>query len=188
MAIWLYVFPTQAGCVERLVVSSPYTRQVRMQNGQVMIQPDPESTLAWMRSFQYPFPQGVNPKVFALSPKTANAQQPDLLCIQIAEPTISRQMVNSGMPYGPPVGNPGAPIAPPPQAAPPPPQGQVMVPSGLYEQLPDVALPGGADGMFEMGEAGGTYTDITGSGQGAVEEVRPQNLIRQAPPPIQQQR
>jgi hypothetical protein len=180
MAIYLFVFNSQPGRVERMVVSSPYV------NAQG--QPDPLTTWKWARTLQYPYPiqmmqQGAQQVAVMPAPRaiplniqqSTNPQQPDLLCVQLAEPAISQQNVISGMPVGMPTGNSGN-MAPPPQAGPPAPQGSFN--SGLYDVLPEAALPGSPDAMFGEGDnAGGTYTDITGSGMNAVETKRDPGLV-----------
>jgi hypothetical protein len=183
MAIWLFVFPTQAGCIERLTISSPYTRQAPGPNGQPVLQPDPVSTLGWAKQLPYPFPPG-NPGFRCLNMQAStNPQQPDLLCIQIAEPAVSRQMVNAGAPMGAPVGNAGAPLTPPPMPGPQVPVQPGVVPNDRYVQLPDAALPGSADEMFAEAAAGGTYSDIDRFGN---ETLRPQDMTIISGPPVQQ--
>jgi len=196
MAIILFVFPPVAGCVDRMVVNTPYVRAVNTQQG-VVNHADPATTWAFIRQLPYPWPPNMNPKPFLLNGKTGQGAtpQPDLLCIQMAAPELSRQMVNSGMPTGAPYGNPGAPLTPPPmvmpqpQVAQPQPQmpGQPMPPMAgagkVYEELPDAALPGAPDELFGGDAQGGTYTDIDSTGQ----EIK-RTLVQQAPPPPQQRR
>lgn len=182
MALFLYVFPSYAGCVERVLVSTPFVRQVQ---GQQLPQPDPATTWGYIRQHQYPWPQGVVPKPYLLSKYTSPQQQqqaPDIMCIQIAHAEVSRQMVNSGMPVGAPVGNAGSPVSVPPMPGPKPPDGVKLVHSGLYEEIDSSGLPSVGDNMFgESDPSAGTYTDIS---VGGIEEKR--TLQRPVGPPPQQ--
>lgn len=178
MSCFMFMTDQQvAGCVERILVASPFLKPavVNTPQGQRQMNvPDPKATWNWVSQQQLPFPPGANFKTYIISASyMKDITSPQVLMVQTAPPVLSESGVNSGSPYGPPVGNRGAPIGPPPIAGQP-------GGGGHYEDLPDAALPGNADPMVgDTDPAGGTFTDIDLQGN----ETRRDMMRPISPPP-----
>ncbi len=172
MPHFVFIFePAQAGCVERVALSTPWHQPVRTPQGQVL---DPGAQ-AWSFLMQYAqqrdqfgqpaliFPSNLQPagiKCICTNP-AGHSPQPNVYCIQKTEPMIDRQQVNA--PYNMPVSSGGGLTLPPVQQ---PANAPRIAPQGMYEDLTDSALPATADAVFgEMDGAGGTYTDIDSQGR-----------------------
>jgi len=171
MPHFLFIFePAQAGCVERVSLSTPWHQPVQTRQGQIM---DPGAQAwAYLMNFAQQkdqfgqpcliFPNGLQPsgiKCICTNP-TGHSQQPNVYCIQKTEPMIDRQQINA--PYNMPVSSGGGLTLPPVMQAANAPR---AAPQGMYEDLTDSALPSTADAVFgEMDGAGGTYTDLDSRG------------------------
>lgn len=156
--------PPQAGCVVRVCLFTPWTQPARTPQGNL----DP-SGQAWAYLLQYAqqrdaqgqpfivFPQDPQIGCTVLNPG-GTGNQPNVYCVQKAEPLVDRQQVNA--PYNSPVAS-GRGFSPPPM-----PSKDRAAPQGMYEDLTDCALPATADAVFgEMDGAGGTYTDVDSQGR-----------------------
>ncbi len=172
MPHFTFIFtPAQAGCVERVVLSTPWFQNARGPQGQVV---DPGAQ-AWAYLLNFAqqrdqfgqpcliFPSGLQPsgiQCICTNPN-GHSQQPNVYCIQKTEPLVDRQQINA--PYSMPVSSGGG-LTPPP--AQPPPNAPRAVPQGMYEDLTDSALASTADSVLgDMDGAGGTYTDVDSQGR-----------------------
>lgn len=157
--------PPQAGCAIRVCLFTPWTQPARAPNGQPM---DPAQQ-AWAYLQQYAnqrdqqgqpalvFPPNPEIKCTCLNPG-GTGNQPNVYCIQKADPDIGRAQINA--PYNHPVGN-GQSWAPPPL-----PSKERAAPQGAMEDLTDCALSATGDTVFgEMDGAGGTYSDVDSQGR-----------------------
>lgn len=154
----------RAGCVDNIIVYSPFMKQGqgRRPDGAIVpvAVPDVQAALGWMMGTGHPFADS-NFDFYMLARKSdIESPAPSVQCVSIAEPSVSSRHVTAGQPDVQPIGNPGH-FAPPPQAGPPPAAGQQYRSETGYEDISDVGLGRTADSMFGDGDPeGGTYTDI----------------------------
>lgn len=159
-------------CVERICCSTPFMRQ--SPRGPM---PDAQATWNWLTQQGYRFPPNVAFEGQILNPQNLS-NQPYVFCVQTTAPMVGRAPIDAL--YAQPVGNRGVQQMPPIA-------GQERIGSaGMYQQLPDAALPSNSDPMLgDIDGAGGTYADIDGNGQ---ETLRGQDLLRPAGPPVHERR
>ncbi len=163
MPIFSFQFnPPSAGCVEKVVMSTPWNQPQRHpQTGQAM-QPT-DAAWVWLQGYANQRDANGNPVLF-FPPGCSvgcqqigtggEGQQPNVISVQTTVASADRQQINA--PYGQPVGN-GRQLTMPPIAS-----KERLVPQGLYEPLSDVALASNADPLMgEMDGEGGTFTDFS---------------------------
>ncbi len=158
--------PSQVGCVERLVVQTPWYQPAQGPNGQIM---DP-SALAWSYVLQQVqagslvLPENAQMKCTVTNPG-GHSKVPVIYCIQTAIPQIDRAQVNA--PFNSPVGS-GRGLTEPPRQVP---RNQVGS-GGMYEDLSDCALASSADSILgEADGAAGTWSDLDSQGRETVRQM-----------------
>ncbi len=167
MPHFAFIFePSQVGCVERLVMSTPWFQPAQGPGGKVM-QP---AELAWSYILQQVqggkliLPENAQMKCIITNPQ-GHSPQPTIYCIQTAAPSIDRAQINA--PFNTPVGS-GRGLTEPPRQLP---RGQTGS-GGLYEDLTDCALASSSDSILgETDGAAGTWSDLDSQGRETVRQM-----------------
>lgn len=168
--------PSQAGCVERVCLFTPWDKQARAPNGAV-VQPA-EQAWTFLQQYAQQRDQSGNP-LLTFTPGCkigctcinpgGQGQQPNVYCVQKADPYVGRAQVNA--PWGAPVAS-GVSLAPPPLPGQPGAARQGCAPQGMYDDLGDSALALTGDSVFgEVDGYGGTYTDVDSQGREVKREI-----------------
>lgn len=189
MPMYTFECPPQqriAGCVEKIVVRTPFLKGKFHPNGAPVIdprtnrqvpEPDSQQTWAWVAQQRLPLPPSANFSG-SIQSYTADANlPPEVIATQYTQQQVQAH-AQIHAPYGQPVGNAGA-YQPPPMVDP-----RYQNPAAKiyrqdqWEPLDGAALPGGTDPMLgDVDPAGGTFTDIDSAGN----EIQRQDIMPVAP-------
>ena len=189
MPMYTFECPPQqriAGCVEKIVVRTPYWRGKVHPNGAPVIdprtnrqvpEPDSQQTWAWISQQNLPLPPSASFSG-SIQTYTPDTNLPaEVIAVQYTQPQVQGHAPIHA-PYGQPVGNAGA-YQPPPMV-----DSRFQNPAAKpyrqdpFEPLDGAALPGGTDSMMgDVDPSGGTFTDTDSQGN----EIRRQDIMPVAP-------